>query len=201
MKTQMKFQRWLCLCLIIVGAALIVYACLWKTGMLAAMGTICNKAQGYAPAGVEEAELFFESDSYNTALLWLGIASLLAACLLYVFANHKRRNYYVTNYVMSIFVAVVDFVIAVVAIVYDSIYLVDLNTLKGNEIFLANWQAIYEENEVAYSTNTGMFVFGYIVCALLIVGAVFLILNMLWKRKLMHGEKELLGQSFAGEVA
>ncbi|MCD8205190.1 MAG: hypothetical protein LUD29_01045 [Clostridia bacterium] len=198
----MKFQKWLCLCLIVIGALAIVYACVWKTGMLASLATVCDLTNGYANPGLEEAEIFFETDSYNTTLFWLGIATLLAACLLYVFANHKRRNYYVTNYIMSIFVAVVDFVVAIVAIVFDSIYLGDLNAIKANETFMANYAATAEERaSVTYSESTGMFVFGYIVCVLLIAGAVFLILNMLWKRKLMRGEKQLLERSFAEEVA
>ncbi|MCD8208561.1 MAG: hypothetical protein LUD72_11530 [Bacteroidales bacterium] len=205
----MKFQKWLCLCLIIVGALMIVYACLWKTGMLAALGTNLDMTKGRVSTNYEEqgmdmsdALIFFDTESYNTAIFWLGIVSLLAACLLYVFANHKRRNYYLGNYVMSVFVAVVDFAVALVTVIFNSIYLNDLIGIKNDATFMENWEwgaKTYES--VTMSTSNGMFAFGYIVCALLIAGAVFLILNMLWKRNLMRGEKQLLERSFAEEVA
>lgn len=189
--------------MIIVTAAMIAYACLWKTGMLASLGTLCDPARH--TAYYDEAMIFYDTDSFNTALLWLGIASLVSVCLLYVFANHKRRNYYMGNYVISVFAAVVNFGVALVTIIFNSIYLGDLADIKANTTFMESWLADSQNSvfggTIAYSENNGMFVFGYIICVLMIAGAVFLILNMLWKRKLMQGEKELLNRGFAEEVA
>ncbi|MCD8206915.1 MAG: DUF2700 domain-containing protein [Bacteroidales bacterium] len=210
----MKFQKWLCLVLLIVGALVILYAVLYKTGMIAALGTLCNKPFGEVTTSTgmngqsytfERAQLFYDSDGFNTTLLWLGVGSVLAACLLYIFACHKRRNYYITNYIVTIVVAAFFLAVAVTVIVVASSHLSECNAILKDEEFMAEWkwratESLYQDT-TTYSENTGMFVFGFILSAIQMIGAVFLVLNMLWKMKLMKGEKNLLSKTYAEEVA
>jgi hypothetical protein len=52
-----------------------------------------------------------------------------------------------------------------------------------------------------WTTSTWMVTVGYVLFVIVLLDAVALVLNLVWKLKLMKGEKDLLEASFAKEVA
>lgn len=209
MKSQMKFQKNLCLTLLILGALSVVYGLAYCTGVLAGFGStlLVSGSRGYYahPNFESGGNLFLEVQSINNIIFYLGIVMLLAAVVLYITGCNTRRNYYVSNYVASIAVAAVIIIISVVLMILNGIYLGKTLDVLNDADAMANYLAIASDvankGVVNYSENISMFIIGFVLYIIDIIGAVLLILNAVWKNKLMKGEKALLEQGAVKEVA
>ncbi len=205
----MKFQKRLCLILLILGALSVVYALAYTTGALAGFGTtlLSSTSRGYYadPSFADGGNLFLEVQSFNNLLFYLGIVMLLAAVVLYITACNKRRNYYVSNYVASIAVAAVFIIISLVLMIMNGVYFGKTLAILNDTTAMSNYYEIANDvsslGAVTYSENITMFILGFVLYIVNIVAAIALILNLVWKNKLMKGEKALLGQGIAKEVA
>ena len=198
MKTQMKFQKYLCLAMLIVGALSLVYAFCYASGGLAALGQQLDSDWTAAP-GKEDATLFLEIQGFNDALMYCGIVMILLAVLLYITSCHKRRNYYVSNYVATGVCAGGNIVISVVLMALNAMWMgrfknVDFEAWKENNDLLSSG-FIGGDTMTQYSESTAWFVIGFVVYSLVILASVLLVLNLVWKIKLMQGEKKLLNGS------
>lgn len=137
---------------------------------------------------VEGAEaLFLASQKYNDILIGLSVAFIVIVALNFVMASQSRRNYYVTNYVSIILTAVYAVVFAILLLVFVS------NTFSlfaAIDREVAEFEYSLVMDDFKYSVVN--FILGYLMAALMIVNAVILVLNLVWKIKLMKGEKQLL---------
>ena len=195
MKTQMRFQKTLCLLTLIMSAITIVYAFGFITGGMATVGDIFDYRNDYFNA----ANVFNFGQQVNDIILNLGIVFLCLVALLYIFACQKRRNYYITNYIAIGVSALYMVVFAVVGI----ILVVQTQVMFISEV---DWETFYGGNiSLDRFAHTGdsqvMFYIGYVVYFLVILNALALGYNLLWKIKLMKGEKALLEVGLQKEVA
>lgn len=212
MKTQMRFQKYICLVMIIVGALALAYAFCYASGGLAELGHQVemdgtSMFETYAE-GKYDATLFVKIQGFNDALMYCGIAIILLAVCLYITSCNKRRNYYVTNYVATGVCAGGNIIISVILMALNGVW---MGRFKNVDFaawaeFNANGALDYIEagREVPdvykhYSESTLWFQIGFVVYALVIVASVLLILNLVWKIKLMQGEKKLLNGSVTVE--
>lgn len=205
MKTQMKFQKIMCLIMLLVGALSAIYCFMYCTGGLVNIGMSLSKKDGKPnyTAGFEDAQkLYVDVQPFNTALLILSIVMIVAAALLYITATNKRRNYYVTNYVATGIVCATDIAVSIYVLIQNTIFMNRfigiINDPKLNEMYI---EIAKSRPDVSYVTSTWPFVVGYVVYILVILACVGLILNLVWKLKLMKGEKQLLSGVAASEVA
>lgn len=200
--------------MLVVGALALIYAFSYATGGLSELGYLLN-ANGTSmfkvkTEGKYDATLFIDIQGFNNVLMYCGIAMILLAVLLYITACNKRRNYYVTNYVATGVCAGGNIVMSLVLMVMNGIWMG-----KFKNVDFASWAKFNQDNIDAlkgalgpenvtpellepyshYSESTAMFVVGFVVYALVIVASVLLILNLVWKIKLMQGEKKLLNGS------
>lgn len=211
MKAQMKFQKYICLAMLIVGALGLVYAFVYGTGGLSELGQNLELRGGryesafVARNGKNDATLFTDIQGFNTMLMYFGIVMVLGAVLLYITATNKRRNYYVSNYVATGICAGANVILSVVALVMNGIW-----RGKFLNVDFDAWQAFVDETktllgetaETHFSDSTAFFDLGFAVYIIIIIASVFLILNLIWKIKLMQGEKQLLaGNELAGGEA
>lgn len=195
MKTQMRFQKTLCLLTLIMSAITIVYAFGFITGGMATVGDIFDYRNDYFNA----ANVFNFGQQVNDIILNLGIVFLCLVALMYIFACQKRRNYYITNYIAIGVSALYMVVFAVVGI----ILVVQTQVMFISEV---DWETFYGGNiSLDRFAHTGdshvMFYIGYVVYFLVILNALALGYNLLWKIKLMKGEKALLEAGLQKEVA
>lgn len=202
----MKFQKIMCLVMLILGALSAVYCFIYCSGGLANIGLSVQKESGqpaYDPEFETAQRLYVDVQPFNTALLILSIVMIVMAAILYITATNKRRNYYISNYVATGAVCLVDFGVSIYVLVQNSIFLGRFNAIINDPALNARYQAVAEEWEtISYVTSTWNFALGYVVYALVILGCVGLILNLVWKRELMKGEKQLLsGKQLTEEVA
>lgn len=206
MKAQMRFQKIICLVMILVGALGLVYAFVYLTGSMAALGQSVkidagNRVSSFtASEGKYDALFYFEIQGFNDALMYCGIVMVLLGVLLYITACNKRRNYYISNYVATGLCAGGNIVI--------SITLMAMNAHWKSEFLKVDftaWKKYCDDfftqygTKMPYGDSTVWFDLGFAVYTLIIVASLLLILNLVWKILLMQGEKKLLaGNRIAG---
>lgn len=201
MKAQMRFQKIICLIMIIVGALAVVYALVYCTGSVQMLSDALNssgKSFFKAAKGLNDATYYTKIKSFNDLLLIFGIVIILLGVVLYIAACNKRRNYYITNYVAIGLCAGGDIILSLVAIILNGYWLGEFK-----KIDFESWHALAVSQNPAlpYSESTVWFDLGFVVYAIVIIAAVFLILNLVWKIKLMKGEKALLAGNQNGTAA
>lgn len=211
MKTQMKFQKILSLATLIVAAFTFVYTLCFFSGSL---GDIYwNLEPVKVTAGITgditfdiNAKNFYNTaQAFNDALFFLSVFFILIAVTLYITASNTRRKYYITNYISVIAVALYAFVFALYALIMVS----KCFDLFVNDIDWATYLAKYNYGYVEgaprrfpyYSDDKTIFYIGYVLFAIVLVNAGALVFNLIWKIKLMKGEKLLLEKGFVKEVA
>lgn len=197
MKIQMRFQKILCLVTLIISAVTIVYGFAFFTGGLATVADIYDHNNDMFHA----ADLYNFAQGVNNVLVALGIVFLCLVAAMYITACQKRRNYYITNYIALIGTAVFMAIFAVVGIALvaatHSMFIseVDWEALRAFNANLADPLFLHNgESQV-------MFGIGYVVYVIVILNALAVVYNLIWKIKLMKGEKALLGAGLSKEVA
>ena len=201
MKAQMKFQKILSLLTLIVAAVVFVFAISFFTGNISA---ILNYISRYNDGIYNGADVFIDAgQAFVSALEVMVIVYLIIIAISYLMGNNTRRNYYITNYVS------IGLVVAMAAVValYGLIMMIVLMNAFYNQVDWAKMQElrdIYSWNP-KFQTEVGkeptMFIIGIVVFLLVLVNCLAWVYNLIWKIKLMKGEKELLANGLAKEVA
>lgn len=133
---------------------------------------------------------------FNDLIVILGVVLVVITALQFFFATNSRRNYYITNYisvgVLVVFALVVSFV---------GFWGVAKSEALFNQIDFARYKEVYDLVKAGeasgwerYSDSHVMFILGYIMYAVLLINAIVLVLNTVWKYLLMRGEKALLSK-------
>lgn len=197
--------------MLIAGALGLLYAFVYATGGLSELGQNRELVGGVykstfvAANGKNDAMLFDDIQGFNTMLMYFGIIMVVASVLLYITASNRRRNYYVSNYVAIGVCAGADIGLSLVALVMNGIWRKEfLNVdFKAWKAFCDEMKELLgETTEVHYSDSTAFFDLGFAVYVIIIIAAALLILNLIWKIKLMKGERKLLaGNELAGGEA
>lgn len=205
MKTQMKFQKIMCIVMVLMGALSAVYCFMYCTGALANIGVSVEKSLGapkYKEGFEGPGQLYMDVQPFNQTLLILSIVMIVVAALLYVTATNKRRNYYVDNYVATGLVCATDIGIAIYIMVQNGGFLSRFNALMADPAVIAKYQELATlDKTMEFVTSNWTFVLGFVIYIIVILACVALILNLVWKVMLMRGEKKLLNGNAVNEVA
>ena len=183
---------------LVIAALVVVFSLIFCSGTLYQMAQpsifdVERNKEYVAGAG----DLFYASQGVSDTCLILGIVVILAVCLNYIMGTHSRRNYYITNYIAIGAVVLAQVVVAIVIIALVA----DCQSIL-NSIDLEKAQSEYEAILPGqWKESTWTFPVGYAMAGILIVNAVGFVLNLVWKIKLMKGEKALLSQGLVKEVA
>lgn len=195
MKAQIKFQKWMCLVMLIVGALGLLYSFCYMTGSLSELGQSLNRlptgvtSNFVAKKGYNDALLYEDIQGFNTLMMYFGIAMVLLAVVLYITACNKRRNYYVSNYVATGLCVGGNIVMSLVCLIMNAHWRSEF--LK---VDFESWKLLLDDPLIVphYGDSTAWFDVGFAVYAIIIVASVLLVLNLIWKIMLMKGEKQLL---------
>lgn len=198
MKSQMRFQKILTTVSIIIAALSIVYALIFCSGVIGQIDRLV-----YLEVELDGAvRLFNRSQSFSNTFLILGIVLVLTVALMFIMGNHSRRKYYATNYVaVGVYV-----VFALVFIVLMIVQLLGVQSAL-NAIDMAEAKAVYIDPDNANSpfgdwTESAWPVYlGFAYIGVLVLNLVAVVLNLVWKIKLMQGEKALLEGKNVKEAA
>lgn len=185
-KRQVKLQKLVCLFALIAGVAVFAYALGFATDLYDAfyeavsMKTFKSKVPG--------GELLYLIQPFNSQLLMAGVGLILLAVLLFITSTHTRRRYYIGNYVSTGLYAVAAVAVPVWAHMWIEAYKAYFLT----NVDFAAFKEYAEKRNSLYTESTFWFDAHYVVFAVLILAAVLLVANAIWKVSLMKQEAKLL---------
>ena len=192
----MRFQKILMTVTLVIAALSIVYALIFCSGTLNQVGSVWEYLTDTQAAGYQ---VYSRSQAFSDNFLILGVVLVLTVVLMMIMGCHTRRKYYITNYV-AIGIFVVYVLVFAVLLVVNVVGI--QSALSG--VDMAEAKEIYEEATSLYggwNEGTWMLTLGYVYMAILLIDAVVVVLNLVWKIKLMQGEQALLQSGVAEEVA
>ena len=133
------------------------------------------------------ANIYNEIQPFNQLLTKAGLALILSALSLFVFGAHKRRKYYLGNYITIGLNSALTIGVSVWGI---------RNVIKYKEMYyqidfeaLEMWQGLLK---LPYDISPFWFNAGFFVFGIAIVAAILGILNLVFKVLVMRGERMLL---------
>jgi hypothetical protein len=196
MKTQMRFQKVLMLLTLIIAALAVVYSLIFCSGVFSQI-VICF--DGSEVKGI--ANFVEVVQSVNNKLFTLSIVFIVISLLPLIAGCQNRRKYYITNHVAVGIVVVFQIIFAILLLVYINNALqafngIDLESAKFEYELYRNADQFGEFQDSPWIISVG-----YALFVLVILNAVALVLNTLWKLMLMKGEKDLLNKTVVKEVA
>ena len=184
-KKQMTLQRYLCLAALIISAVVFIYS-------LGIMTDLYDSLYGTYRRGkttISGAEVYMDMQGFNQLFLRGSIGLILLSVLLFVTSTHSRRRYYVGNYA-----AVGLFSAASIAFTVWAHGQIEAFKAQFLTIDFAKLLTHATSRKTLYTESTFWFDIHYLVFGLLLVGVVLLILNAVWKSKLMKEEQALIAQ-------
>lgn len=199
----MRFQKILSLVTLIVAALCFVFTMAFLTGGMGNVHYYIEVSGTVVTDKINALNFFNAAQSFVDGSLILSIIFILAVAVVYATATNSRRNYYVTNYVAVGIVVVAALVITI----YSFIGISNVMNLFYNDIAWEsgtnggnNYAEKFNE-QYPLDKSALSFVLGYILYAIVVVDVIAWVLNLIWKIKLMKGEKALLKEGFVKEAA
>ena len=193
-KKQMRLQKFVCMLCLIMAAVTFVYALGISTDLYDSLyGTMTNKNDPHKTK-VEGSWIYYDMQDFNRSFVNYAIILILLACLLYIMNTHTRRKYYITNYI-----SVAAYSVGALALTGWA--LSNVSAFRHQFLTTVDFEALKEYAELwnsPYIDSTFWFDLGYVVGGVTILAVVALIVNTVWKVKLMRAEDALIK---AGEEA
>lgn len=187
-KKQLKLQKIICLLTLVASAVVFLYALGIMTDLYDSLYSTMMNPADLSQTTVPGSYVYYDMQAFNGQFLKVSIGLILLACLLFITNTHSRRRYYIGNYI-----AVALNVVAQVATIFwasgwinyhkAQFLLVDFAALKAHAEL---WKTLYTESTFWFDLHYGVF-------ALTLIVSVLLILNTVWKVKLMKEEAQLIG--------
>lgn len=186
-KKQLTFEKIVCLLAVIAGAAVFIYSLGIMTDLYDCLYSTMMNPNNLTQTDVPGSIVYYDMQDFNGLLTKAGIVLILLGCLLFITNTHVRRKYYIGNYVATALNVIAGIGVSVWAHLqieaYKAQFLqVDFEALKKHAEL---WKTAYTESTVWFDLHYGVF-------ALVIISAVLLVVNMIWKIRLMKEEAQLL---------
>ena len=186
-KKQMTLQRIICILMLVASAVVFLYSLGLMTDLYDMLYTMIPYPDDPESVKVAGAMIYYDMQDFNKTLLRVSIGLILLSCVLFITNTHSRRKYYVGNYAAVGLNAVAHVAAAVWAngqiAAYKTQYLttVDFEMLERR----LSRAGTYTDSTFWFDARWGVFALSLLVAALLI-------LNAIWKMKLMKEEKKLI---------
>lgn len=184
-KKQMLFQK--IVCYVVLAAAALVF--LYSLGLVTDLhyNNFAYYAEDPEYPAFDGAEIYNEIQPFNKQLTAAGLVLILSAVLVFIFGSHKRRKYYVGNYITiglnsALIIAVSVWGILNVIKYKEMYYLIDFEKLEWYQNILKK----------PYDISPFWFNAGFVVFGVAIFAAVLGLLNLVFKVLVMCSERKLL---------
>lgn len=187
-KKQLKLQKLICIAAIVAAAIVFVYALGIMTDLYDALYSTMMNPYDLTETDVPGSYIYYLMQPFNKDLLKCSIGLILLGCLLFLTQTHSRRKYYVGNYVAIGLYAAANVAMAIWAHTWIEAYKayfvtqVDFEALQNHATM---WKTAYVDSTFWFDLHYAVFAITLIVTALLIV-------NLVWKLRLMKEEKRLI---------
>ena len=187
-KKQLTFQRILCFAVLIVCAAVFVYSLGIMTDLYDSLYNTIRNPEKLEKTTVTGSRIYYDMQGFNRNFLHYSIALLLLAVLLFITGTHRRRKYYIGNFVsVGIFSAA--------AIAFSVWAHTEIEAFKAQflQINFEELAAHAAKKKSLYTESTFWFDIHYLIFGLLLLLTLLLILNLFWKKNLEREEQALIG--------
>ena len=181
----MTLQRIVCYALLIAAVMVFVYSLGMVTDLYESLFNYADVSS--KRKYVQGAEIYFNIQPFNKQLTGVSIALILSAVSLFVFNTHKRRKYYIGNYVTVALNTVMNVAVSIWA-------LANVMAFKA-QYLLIDFVKLAEQADkydTKYIESTAWFDAAIPVFALLLVVTLVSVANLVLKLMLMKGERELI---------
>ena len=175
----MIFQKLVCLIALLAAAIAFFFS----------LGLLTDIYKLMFAVGVRGSELFKQMQPFNRQLVIRCIAMILLAVLLYVTRTQLRRRYYISNYVAIGGTVILN-------VLFSSLSIARILEYKRRfltEVDFEAWLALRESiPDFPYTESTLWLDLNIAMQSLVIAASLLLVINLLWKTKLMKFEDKLL---------
>lgn len=195
-KKQLTFQRIVCFAALVVGALFFVYSLGILTDLFDMLYNQIPNPNNLDSEKVKGARIYYSMQPFNRTLLRASIGMIVLSCLLFLTNTHSRRKYYVGNAVATAINAAAEAAMAVWCHI-------QVNAFKAEYLSTVDFENLQKRlsRYGTFTDSTFWFDIHYLFCILAVCAAVLLIVNFVWKMKLMRGEQELLRSSSGKAVS
>ena len=187
-KKQMTAQKILCLAAIIVSGMFFLYSLGLMTDLYDSLYTTMRNPNNIDQTSVPGSQIYYYMQDFNGTILTCSIVLILLAVLLYVTNTHVRRRYYIGNFVsIGVFAAA-----SIGMSYYGHIY---LEAYKAWYLTNLDFEALKDYAEMwgtLYTDSTFWFDLHYLVFGLMLLAAILLVANAVWKVNLMRDEAKIV---------
>lgn len=186
-KKQMTAQRVICIVSIIASVIVFLYSLGIMTDLYDSLYPTMMNPYDLTDTDVPGSIIYYDMQGFNKTLLKVGIGLILLSCLLFITNTHSRRRYYIGNYVSTGLYTAAGVAASLWAHGQISAYRAQFLQIDFEAL------AFHAELwETPYIESTFWFDIHYAVFALTLIAAALLILNAIWKIKLMKDERKLI---------
>lgn len=187
-KKQLGFQKFACLFAIVAAAVCFMYSLGIITDIYDSLYATMMNPNDLTQTSVPGSIIYYDMQPFNKTYLYYSIGLILLSCLLFLTNTNVRRKYYVGNYV-----ATGLYCAAAAALTFWSH--IRISAFKTQYLTTLDFEALKAFSELwgrTYIESTFWLDLHYLVGAVTLVAAALLIVNLIWKVRLMRGEDELL---------
>ena len=187
-KKQIKCQKILCIVAVVACALTFLYALGLMTDLYDALYSTMRNPYDLTETDVPGSILYYDMQDFNKSLLKYAIGLVLLSCLLFLTQTHARRKYYVGNYCsVGLF--------SVAAVAYTVWAHRSIESYKTAFLTQVDFAALKKHAKMwktAYVDSTFWFDAHYVVYAILLAVTALLLVNLIWKIRLMKAEQRLI---------
>lgn len=187
-KLQMTFQKIACYLAVISGAVSFVYSLGIMTDLYDSLYFTMRNPKDLTQTQVPGSIIYYDMQDFNKLFLYLSIGLLLLGALLFLMQTHARRKYYIGNYVATVVYAGA----AVGVGVWSHMQIEAFKTQYLTTVDFDKLAKFAKAMKSVYTDSTFWLDLHYVVLALLVIAAIIVVANMIWKISLMNAEKRLV---------
>ena len=187
-KKQMTLQKILCLAAVLASVLVFLYALGIMTDLYDCLYSTMMNPADLLQTDVSGSIVYYNMQTFNSIFLRNSIILILLACLLYITNTHIRRKYYIGNYV-----SIGAFVIGDAYLAWWAHGYIEIFKQQWLRVDFAALKAHSELWKTAYTESTFWFDVHYLVFAVGLLVSIALIINTIWKIRLMKQEAALIG--------
>jgi hypothetical protein len=188
-KKQVALQKVLCVGLLIVCALIFLYSLGIMTDLYDALYNTIRNPEKLDKTTVTGSRIYYDMQPFNRNFLHAAIGMILLCVLLFLTNTHSRRKYYVGNYA-----AIGLYTVGGVAFAAWAHREIEAFKAQFLQINFEELAANAAKRKSLYTDSTFWFDIHYAVFGLLLLGILLLLVNMVWKWKLMKDEQALIKQ-------
>ena len=189
-KKQVAFQKVVCFAALAAAALFFVYSLGIMTDLYDTLYPMIPNPNNLDSAKVSGARIYYDMQPFNRTLLRASLGMIILSCALFLTNTHSRRKYYIGNLIATVVNAAAEVIMAVWCHI-------EVNAFRNQYLTTVDFASLEKRLSRlgTYTDSTFWFDIHYFVCVLAVCAAVLLIVNYIWKKKMMREERDLLGSS------